>query len=162
MREAYEILAGRDLQGTRRAAEALAGPNRRQALSGVAMTWAEKNGPAALEWAESLKEDGDRYDAMRAVLLGWARTDPHAALDRIGLVPVGGNQMHYASTTGARVLREASKADFEATVAWLRANSGKVGYEDLIGMSQGGRAAPGCRSPSDSLRSRKRRGPWGF
>jgi hypothetical protein len=44
--------------------------------------------------------------------------------------------MYFASTTGARVLVEASKADFDATVAWLVGHPGRLGREDLIGLAE--------------------------
>ena len=136
VREAFEIAAAGDLGGSRAAAEALTGPNRTQALSGVAMAWGEKDGMAALEWAQQQGEKETRFEIMRSVLRGWARTDPSAALDRVGLVPVGGDGNYLASSTGARVLREAAKENFEATVEWLRENPGKLGSQDLIGLSE--------------------------
>ena len=135
VRDAYEIVARSDLGGSRAAAEALSGPNRSQALSGVAMVWAERDGAAALGWAQELASD-ERFEVMRSVLVGWARTDARAALDRIELVPVGGDGMYFGSGTGAKVLREAAKADFEATLDWLRENGNKLGREELIGLSE--------------------------
>lgn len=135
VKEAFEIIAANNLARARSAAEGVDGPNRLQALSGVATAWAEKNGEEAFAWAK-LQEDGEaRHEVMRAALLGWAKTDVEAALDRVGLVPAGGEDMHFSSSTGARVLAVAGAADFEATVAWLRDHPEKLGDSDLIGLS---------------------------
>jgi len=57
-----------------------------------------------------------------------------AALDSVGTVPSGGRNAFFASTTGARVLDAAAKADFDATVNWLTAHPGRFGTEDLYGL----------------------------
>jgi hypothetical protein len=51
------------------------------------------------------------------------------------LVPPGGRQGYFATTTGARVLAEAGSADFDATVAWLAGNPDRMGHEDLMGLA---------------------------
>jgi hypothetical protein len=57
-------------------------------------------------------------------------------LDQVGIVPPGGKQGYFASTTGARVLQEAVKADFDGTVAWVTAHPGQLSRDDLLGMAQ--------------------------
>jgi len=61
--------------------------------------------------------------------------DPVGALEQVGLIPGGGSQMAFASTTGARVLTAAAQADFDSTVAWLSSHPGHLGNEDLIGLA---------------------------
>src|SRR5207237_7827069 len=51
------------------------------------------------------------------------------------LVPPGGKKGYFASTTGARVLKEAASADFDATVSWLAAHRGRLGDEDIMGLA---------------------------
>jgi hypothetical protein len=58
-----------------------------------------------------------------------------AALDLVGIVPPGGRQHYFATTTGARVLKEAASADFGATVSWLQAHPGRMSHDDLMGLA---------------------------
>jgi RNA polymerase sigma factor (sigma-70 family) len=142
VRDAYVIVAEADLKSARTAAEALArsNPHREQILAGVAQTWGKTDLKAAIEWASTLPEairdeGGQHEEIIRAALLGKASVDPVGALDQIGIVPPGGKEIHSASTTGARVLKEAAKADYDATVAWIAAHPGRLGSEDLSGMA---------------------------
>lgn len=136
VREAFALVAESGLASARRAAEALSGPNREQALAGVAQAWAKTDLTAALAWAKTLPAGTDREEAVRSVLLGQATVNPAAALDLVGSVPPGGRQAYFATTTGARVLSEAAKTDFEATVAWVAAHPGRLNHEDLLGLAR--------------------------
>ena len=135
VRDAFAIVAEGGLTSARSAAEAMSGPNREQALAGVAQAWAKSDIAGAIAWAKALPEGTDRDEIIRAALFGKAAVDPAAALDLVGLVPPGGRQGYFASTTGARVLTEAAKADFDATVAWLAAHPGRFGRDDMLGMA---------------------------
>jgi hypothetical protein len=132
--DAFALFAQKDPEAARRAAESVTGPFRSQALAGVAKSWAEKEGEAALKWAQAMAPGEDRDAVLKAVLTGWAKTDPMAALDRIDLVPPGGEEGYYASDVGAQVLREAGKKDWDATVRWLREHPGKLGRSSLDGL----------------------------
>ncbi len=132
--DAFAIFARKDPTAARAAAESINGPLRGQALAGVAKSWAEADGPAALVWAQAMPAGEARDAAMKAVLVGWAKTDPVAALAKIDLVPPGGEENYFASDVGAQVLREAATRDWDATVAWLREHPGKLGASSLNGM----------------------------
>ncbi len=135
VREAFALVAERDLAFIRPAAEAMSGPSRDQALAGVAQAWAKNDLNGALAWARSLPDGTDRDEIIRAALVGRATTDPVGALEQVGLVPPGGRQTFFASTAGARVLKEAAQTDFDATVAWLAAHPGRFGHEDMMGLA---------------------------
>jgi RNA polymerase sigma factor (sigma-70 family) len=136
VRDAFAILADCGLSSARSAAEAVTGPSRDQALSGVAQVWAKADFNGALAWAKSLPGGTDRDEVIRTALVGRAAIDPMGALELVGLVPPGGRYAHFATTTGARVLNEASKADFDATVAWIAANPGRLRHDDMEGMAE--------------------------
>ncbi len=133
-RDAFAIFAQSDPDAARLAAESVQGVLRGQVLAGVAGVWAEKDGPAALAWAQSLTAGEARDEALKGVLTGWAKTDPAAALQRIDLVPPGGEENYYASDVGAQVLREAAKRDWDGTMQWLRDHPGKLGRSSLNGL----------------------------
>ncbi len=133
--EAFAIVADRDPLAVRKLAESFEGPNRGEALAGVARSWARTDLDGAIAWAKGLPPDASRDEVVRAALISVAAVDPMAALDRLGVVPPGGRSAYGESTTGARVLRAASDADFETTVSWLAANPGRVSHEDLRGLS---------------------------
>ncbi len=133
-RDAFERLAQQDPEAAREAALAVQGPMRTQALAGVAREWAQRDGPAALAWAQSLPEGEERDSTLKGVLTGWAKTDPIAALNKLDLVPPGGEEMYYASDVGAQVLQEAAKRDWQKTVAWLKENPNKLGYSSMSGL----------------------------
>ena len=135
VRDAFAIVAEGDLSAARKAAEAMTGPNREQALSGVARAWAKSDVNAAIAWAKALPQGTDQNEVVRAALVGAASVNPAAALDLVGIVPAGGRYAYFASSTGARVLAEAAKTDFDATVAWVASNPGHVGREDLFGLA---------------------------
>jgi hypothetical protein len=150
--DAFAVFALKDPAAARAAAESVTGPLRAQALAGVAKAWAEKDGAAALAWAQAMPPGEARDAALKASLVGWAKTDPAAALARIDLVPPGGEEMYFASDVGAQVLREAASRDWDATVKWLRDNPGKLGFSSLNGMMN----ALGHRlgvDPSGTMRS---------
>jgi RNA polymerase sigma factor (sigma-70 family) len=136
VRDAFAIVAEKDLTSALRAAEAASGPNREQALSGVAKTWAKTDLNAAIAWAKSLPEGTDRDEIIRAALIGKASVDPAAALELAGSVPPGGRDNYFATTTGARILKAAAQTDFDATAAWLAAHPGRFGHEDMMGMAE--------------------------
>ncbi len=133
--DAFAILAERDLASAQKAAEAITGSNRDQALEGVAQVWAKSDFNAAIAWAGGLPEGTDRDEIFRAALQGEAAVDPVAALDSVRLVPPGGRYAHSATTTGARVLMEAAKADLDATLGWVAAHPGLLGRDDLDGLA---------------------------
>ena len=134
VRDAFGILAADNLVSARQAAERVTGPSREQALGGVAQVWAKNELEGAVAWAKGLGTERD--EVIRHALLGKASVDPVAALELAGIVPSGGRHAHGESTTGARVLGEAAKTDFDATVNWLIAHPGRFGHEDLMGLSQ--------------------------
>lgn len=135
VRDAFAILADGGLSAAIKAAEGVTGPNREQALAGVAQAWAKKDFQGAVVWAKGLPDVPDPDELVRATLLGRAAVDPASALDSVGIVPGGGRHAYFASTTGARVLQEAANADFDATVAWLAAHPARFGREDLDGLA---------------------------
>jgi RNA polymerase sigma factor (sigma-70 family) len=134
VRDAFAVLAQSGIQPALKAAETVTGPNRDQALAGVAQVWARSDLDHVIAWAKALPDGTDRNEIIRAALLGKAGLDPAAALDLVGTVPSGGGNDFPASTTGARVLDAAAKADFDATVAWLTAHPGRFGHGDLYGL----------------------------
>jgi hypothetical protein len=136
IQESFSIVAGSNLSGARAGAEKLTGGNRDQALAGVAQAWAKNDLESALAWIKQLPEGTDRNELFRACLMGRAASDPGVALDRVGSVPAGGREGYFASTTGARVLKEAGDADFDGTVAWLAAHPGKIKSEDMVGLAE--------------------------
>ncbi len=134
--EAFTVFAAKNPDAARAAAESLTGANLVQALSGVARGWAEKDGRAAFAWARTLTEGPERDGALRGSLIGWAKTDPVAALNNIEAAPPGKVEMMFASDTAAQVLRAASDRDFDATLAWLAENGGKFGRESWMGLTE--------------------------
>lgn len=136
VRDAFAILADSGLSSARTAAEKIMGPNREQALAGVAQAWAKGDLKGALAWAKSLPPGIDRDEIIRTALIGKAEVEPAAALDLVGLVPPGGKDHYFATTTGARVLSAAAKTDYDGTVAWLATHPGRMGHEDLMGLAQ--------------------------
>ncbi|HZR21337.1 MAG TPA: sigma-70 family RNA polymerase sigma factor [Verrucomicrobiae bacterium] len=132
--EAFTILGGANLDQARTWALAVTGPNRDQALGGVAAAWAKGDSQAAIAWTKSLPDGVDHAELIRAALIGLAAANPAAALDQIGIVPPGGKQGYFASTTGARVLEAAVRADFDGTVTWLTAHPGQLSRDDIMGM----------------------------
>lgn len=135
VRDAFAIVAESGLTSARAAAEAMTGPNREQALAGVAQSWAKSDLDGTIAWAKTLPEGTDRDEIVRAALMGKAATDPLAALERVGMVPAGASQTYNTGTTGARVLREAAQADFDATVAWVASHPGRFSNVDMRGLA---------------------------
>jgi RNA polymerase sigma factor (sigma-70 family) len=137
VQNAFAFLAENGLGSTREMAESVTGPNRERALSGVAKVWAKNDFDGTVAWAKALPAGTDRDEIVRAALLGKAAVDPIGALDSVGMVPSGGKGTFYAaSTTAARVLSEAAKADFDATVAWVTTNPGRFDQKDLTGLDK--------------------------
>jgi RNA polymerase sigma factor (sigma-70 family) len=136
VRDAFELIAEQDLRTGRESAEAVSGPNRDQALAGVARVWGKSNVDEAIAWAKGLPENTDRNEVIRGALFGKASVDPVGALDLSDIVPPAPNKPGYAHiTTGRRVLDEAVKTDFEATVGWLVAHPTRLSRNDVTGMS---------------------------
>jgi hypothetical protein len=99
------------------------------------MAWARTDLDATLAWARSFPAGAARDELVRVALMGRASTDPSDALDRINIVPPGGQEGFFATSTGARVLKAAAEADFNSTVAWITAHPGKLGREDMFGVA---------------------------
>ena len=135
VRDAFTAIGGDNLGQARTAALALTGANRQQALEGVATAWAKSDPQSAISWAKSLGQGVDQAELVRCALVGLAGVNPSAALDQVGMVPPGGKQGFFASTTGARVLQAAVNSDFDGTVAWVAAHPGALSQEDLLGMA---------------------------
>jgi RNA polymerase sigma factor (sigma-70 family) len=133
--DAFAILAEREIDSARAAAEAIEGPNRDQALAGVAQEWGKSDLDGAIAWARKLPGGTHRDEVIRSALVGAAMLDPLSALERVSLVPPGGRKGYFASTTGARVLKAASNVDFDATVGWLADHPGHLSDEDLMGLA---------------------------
>jgi RNA polymerase sigma factor (sigma-70 family) len=136
VRDAFAIVAEQNLSAARTAAESITGPNRDQALAGIAQAWAKSDLASAIAWAKKLPDGADRDEIIRAALFGRAAVEPAAALELVSTVPPGGRSGYFATTTGARVLSEAAKTDFDATVAWITANPSRFGHEDMMGLAQ--------------------------
>lgn len=137
VRDAFAQLGSANPAGALAEAESLEGPQRTEALAGVAMGWAKIDGEAALDWAQGLDEKLEGKDwILRSLLVGWAQADPGAALDHLAVAPPGGSSLEFANDTGGQVLRAAAKADYEATLAWIARNPGKLGHEALGGLSE--------------------------
>jgi len=135
VREAFAIVAEQGIDAARGAAEAMPAANREQALAGVAQTWGKRDLDGALNWASKLPEGTERDEVMRAALVGAAAVAPVSALERVGSISPGGRKGYFASTTGARVLKEAALADFDGTVSWMATHPGRLGEEDLMGLA---------------------------
>ena len=132
-REAFEIFAKDNPIAARAAAESVSGVLRGQALAGVAKVLAEKDGPAAIAWAQSLAAGPARDDALRGALIGWAKSDPLAALDHIDIVPPNsgehfrnGNMWISEADVSTHVLSEAARQDWDGTLHWMREHPGKI------------------------------------
>jgi RNA polymerase sigma factor (sigma-70 family) len=132
VREAFAIVAERGIDSARAAAESLQGPYREQALAGVAETWGKRDLGGTIAWARKSPDGTDRDEIIRAALVGAAAADPVSALEQVNLVPPGGRK---GFTTGARVLKGAANADFDATVGWVAAHPGRVSDEDLMALA---------------------------
>ncbi len=133
--DAFAIVAEGGIDSARSSAETLPGPNRDQALCGVAQTWGKRDLESATAWARKLSDGADQDEVIRWALVGAASIDPVSALERVNLVPPGGRKGYFASTTGARVLERAATTDFDATVGWLATHRGSLGEEDLLGLA---------------------------
>lgn len=134
--DAFGSIAEQNLLTAQEMAEAVSGPNRDQALSGVASIWGKNNVDAAIAWAKQLDANTDRNEVIRAALFGKASVDPVGALELIDVVPSVPNRPDYSHiTTATRVLGEAAKTDFEATVGWLSAHPTRFSRKDLMGIS---------------------------
>jgi RNA polymerase sigma factor (sigma-70 family) len=137
VKDAFTIMAENDLTSVLREAERVTGPNRDYALAGIAQVWAKNDFEAAIDWARGLPEGTDRDEIIRAALVGKAAVDPIGALERADLVPAGGRHAYFGSTTGARVLSEAAKTNFETTIDWLGKNPERFRQADLLeGLAQ--------------------------
>jgi hypothetical protein len=135
VRDAFAVYAGADLNGARSAAEQVQGDNQQQALAGVAKQWATSDFDAVVKWVHGLPPGPGTDEVLRTAIVGKAATDPAGALDAIGMVPAGGRDNYFATTTGARVLSAAINADFDATIAWIAAHPGRLTPQDMMGMA---------------------------
>jgi hypothetical protein len=135
IRDAFGVLAERDLESTRKLAEKVHGPNQNEALAGIAEVWARTDLDGAIAWAREMNVDAD--EVIRSALVGVASVNPVAALERLAAVPPGGREKYSASTTGARVLQAAARVDFETTVSWLKGNPAGLSREDIAGLQEG-------------------------
>lgn len=140
IRDSVAILAESNLDATRSAVESMTSPNRGQALAGVARAWGKTDLKAAMEWAKSLPrtedDDFDPTEVVRAALYGQATIDPIAALEQVGSIPPGGRSGYFADTLGAKILKEASANNFDASVRWITENPGRLSREDLMGIAK--------------------------
>ena len=137
VREAFAVAAStQGIEWAEELAEKVTGPSRTEAFAGVAQTWAKSDIDGTITWARALPGEVDRDEIIRAALIGRAKTDPIAALERLELVPPGGSSGYFASTTAGRVLGEAAKVDFEGTVTWLANNDQRLSREDLVGLAR--------------------------
>lgn len=134
--DAFAILAEKNLASARAAAEALAGPQREEALVGVAKAWAARDFDGALAWAKGLPEGVDRDGIIRSALMGLASTDILGALEKASLVPPGGRANHFADTTGARLLLQVGEKNFDTVTEWLRDHPGKIPADDSVGLAE--------------------------
>jgi hypothetical protein len=134
VRDAFGVLAERDLHNARTIAEKLEGPNQEDALAGIAEVWARSDLDATIAWAKGRNIAAD--EIIRSALVGVASVNPVAALEGISSVPPGGRETHGNSTTGARVLQAAARADFEGTVSWLKRSPAGLAREDLLGLRE--------------------------
>lgn len=135
IREAFALIAESSIPDAREAAFQVQGPNRSEALAGIAKIWARSDLNQTIAWARELPSDLDHDEIIRAALIGRAEIDPISALDSVGIVPPGGHSSVFASTTAARVLGEAADTDFDSTAAWLASNSHQLTREDLLGLA---------------------------
>jgi len=135
VRDAFGVLAEGNLSSAIKSAESVTGPSRQDALSGIARVWGKIDSDGALAWAKTIPAGPDHDEVLRSVLLGKASVDPAAALDLTGLVPSGGKHAYFATTTGARVLAEAAKTDFDATVGFVVEHPGRFGGDDILGLA---------------------------
>jgi len=135
VRDAFETLAASQLDSTRAIAENFEGENRDQVLAGVAKAWGKTDFPGAVAWARSLSQNVDKDEIVRAALLGLMSVDPIRALENIRLVPPGGAEAYFATSTGARILSEVAKIDYDLAERWIGQNPGKIGREDILGIA---------------------------
>ncbi len=147
IQEVFATAARRNLSEIRKIAEDMNGKARQEALAGVAESWAETDGDAALAWAQALEPSDDCSHALRGLLVGWAKSDPTAALDRLYLAPPGGTDKSTAEhpallltnsvRTAEMVIRSAAKTDFEATLDWMVNHSHQITIDHSVyGLSE--------------------------
>lgn len=134
VRDAFAIMAEGSLESARIAAEGTSGFYREQALAGVAKAWGKTDMAAAIAWAKSLPDDVNHDAIIRGALMGAAAVKPETALDKVKSISPGG-QKSSRNSTGALVLEEAAKADYDATVAWLTKHPAELGAEETLGMN---------------------------
>ncbi len=156
VQNAFAAFAEKDLTAARAAAEAVTGDLRTQALAGVAKALAEKDGPAALAWGQSMPAGPARNEILKAALIGMAKNDPIGSLEKIDLVPPGGEE-NYASDVAALVLAEAGKRDWEGTLRWIQEHPGKLGRFSLNGL-MGVLSKRLSAFPADTMRSLEKSG----
>ena len=163
---AFAVYAERDFSAARTMAESLKGSRRGEALAGVAKVWAERDGAAALEWAQAIEDKVERSSALGALLEGWAKSDPVAALDHLHLGPPGGRVNYGGTSTASRVLSAAAGRDFDATMEWIGENRDNLpadlgGLHSAIARRLDGDVAGTLEMLADHSASSKLRGVLG-
>lgn len=121
-RDAFKLLAERDLAAARVLAEKMTGAWQVTALSAVARAWVASDPAAALAWAKALPDPSVRASVQYAVFLEWSKTEPLKALNDLEVflteVPAGFNPGSLLPKT----LRGAALHDWTAALAWAQKN----------------------------------------
>ncbi|MES2708340.1 MAG: sigma-70 family RNA polymerase sigma factor [Verrucomicrobiota bacterium] len=131
--DAFAFYAEKNPEAARAAAEALAGHYRGEALEGVAKAWAKRDMDAVIAWTATLPDGTDRDSVLRSALAGLASVDPAAALEKIGIVPPGGQGS--SDTTADRLMGAIGEKDFDIAARWLRDHPGKTPGQNHQGLA---------------------------
>lgn len=119
VRHAGEELGMRNPQG---GIEALAGitekPMRIAALSGLGLGWARIDPNAAIAWAKTLQNPGDRAAALNGALTSLGEQDPKAAIQQLDALDPG--QDVATEPPHRRIAAALAKVDFEAAAKWVK------------------------------------------
>ncbi len=119
VQNAFSEYARENFEAARALAESMEGDDGSEAMAGIMHVWAERDGMAAFEWVKEIEDQKQRDRLMQALLVGWAKSDPKAALERIDLAPPGGGSMSVGYTTAAQIVRAAAEKDFDVVLEWL-------------------------------------------
>lgn len=123
VQKAFAAFARSDFGAARAVAGSLGGDAAGEAVAGVAAVWGERDGREAFAWVRGLTDKAVRDRAMQALLVGWAKQDPLAALEKLKHAPAGGGaQFSSGWSTASRVVEAAAESDFEATLQWVVEN----------------------------------------
>ena len=90
---------------------------RRQMEATIVRTWAFRDGPSAMAWAEKERDTVQRRQLMQQALWPWSQTDPKAAADRLLAMPRAGDWASLAQSL-AGAWADASPED---ALAWAGA-----------------------------------------